>query len=71
MQRGRLATGLDWEQAGLPCAAGQCLERNVITQGGDLEAKSQGFFPRLFPDTHFERHVQSLLEWGVAGKADL
>lgn len=29
------------EQAGPPCMAGQCLQRNVLIQGGDLESRIQ------------------------------
>lgn len=41
MKGGRPSSKLALEQAGLPCMAGQCLQRNVLIQGGDLESRIQ------------------------------
>lgn len=41
MKGGRPGNKLALEQAGPPCMAGQCLQRNVLIQGGDLESKIQ------------------------------
>lgn len=38
---GRPGSQLAQEQAGPPCKAGQCLQRNVLIQGGDLESRIQ------------------------------
>lgn len=41
MKGGRPGSRLALQQAGPPCSAGQCLQRNVLTQGGDLESRIQ------------------------------
>lgn len=41
MKGGRPGSERALEQAGPPCTAGQCLLRNVLIQGGDLESRIQ------------------------------